>query len=451
MGDSQDFRALAGAGLMLALVLVGLCLVGLADPVAGRAAVASEEDQPAPDAIEATAGPSSTVFLPLIIGPALTISNVWQAEYYDGTNLIGEPAHVQEEARVDYGWGTGGPFGDLGDDYYSARWSGHWQFEAGEYTFFLYADDGVRLWLDDTSLVDDWGLGMHDRQVTVNIDTEGLHHLKVEYYENTGDAAIHLRWRRTDLNPQWRGKYYQNPWVEGDPLYQQNDSSIQFEWYNGGPSGLPADGFSVAWDAEHLLEAGTHRIFFYADEGYQLYVDGTKVKEGGWYDGQSGGSMDDVYVLDTTSLGTHNIIFNFHDRGTLAEARLWIVNMEHPYWNVELYTDMNLSNWFKDDDGYKVFFDWKLGKPLPWSKMPSDHFSIRWSGMRYFHAGCYRFGLFADDGVRLWVDGELLVNEWHVGRGEYHSPYTYLSSGYHDVVIEYFEDSGEAEIRYWYE
>ena len=51
----------------------------------------------------------------------------------------------------------------------------------------------------------------------------------------------------------------------------------------------------------------------------------------------------------------------------------------------------------------------------------------------------------------LWVDGELLVDEWHVGRGEYHSPATYLSSGYHEVVIEYFEDSGEAEIRYWYE
>jgi hypothetical protein len=174
------------------------------------------------------------------------------------------------------------------------------------------------------------------------------------------------------------------------------------------------------------------------------------VDEGGWGDPDSG-SDDDVYVLEAAGLGTRDITFNFHDQGTLAEARLWIVYMEHPYWNVELYTDMNLSNWFKDDDGYKVFFDWELGKPLPRSKMPSDHFSIRWSGQRYFHAGCYRFGLFADDGVRLWVDGELLVNEWHLGRGEYHSPNTYLSSGYHDVVIEYFEDSGEAEIRYWYE
>jgi hypothetical protein len=84
--------------------------------------------------------------------------------------------------------------------------------------------------------------------------------------------------------------------------------------------------------------------------------------------------------------------------------------------------------------------------------MPSgDHFSIRWSRQRYFHAGCYRFGIFADDGVRLKVDGELLVDEWRPDRGEYHSPVTYLSSGYHEVILEYFENVGEAEIRLWWE
>ena len=63
MGDNQNLRALAGAGLMLALVLAGLCLVGLADPVAGRAsaAVAVAGEQPVPGAIEATTQTSSTV------------------------------------------------------------------------------------------------------------------------------------------------------------------------------------------------------------------------------------------------------------------------------------------------------------------------------------------------------------------------------------------------------
>ena len=61
------------------------------------------------------------------------------------------------------------------------------------------------------------------------------------------------------------------------------------------------------------------------------------------------------------------------------------------------------------------------------------------------------FTVLADDGVRLRVDGELLVDEWEFGRGEYSAPITYLSTGYHDVVVEYYDEVGEAEVRLWWE
>jgi hypothetical protein len=97
-----------------------------------------------------------------------------------------------------------------------------------------------------------------------------------------------------------------------------------------------------------------------------------------------------------------------------------------------------------------LFFDWGESKPV--AALPSaDSFSVRWTGQRTLHAGFYRFFLFADDGVRLKIDGEVLVDQWHNGRSEYHSPYTYLTSGPHDVVIEYYENTGEAEIRFWWE
>lgn len=37
----------------------------------------------------------------------------------------------------------------------------------------------------------------------------------------------------------------------------------------------------------------------------------------------------------------------------------------------------------------------------PKGGVPNDSFSVRWTGQRHFHAGAYRFGIFADDGVRL--------------------------------------------------
>jgi len=454
-GEPQRRGPLLAAGALLAglLLLVGAAGLMVVDPAPSLA-------DPGP----ATAGlPAKglspgqtltpTVFLPLLVDmlpPPLT-PNTWQGEYYANVNLGGQPAYTTEDGRrVDFDWGDGGAPAGLPADLFSVRWTGDWAFEAGYYTFFLYADDGVRLWLDGELLIDAWtvGIGSHSKKVLV--ETEGLHRVQLDYFEQMGGAAVRLHWRRTDLYPQWHGDYYREPWVEGGWQYERTDSVVQFDWGLGAPDGLPADGFSVAWTQRRLFEPGTHRIYLYADEGYQLYVDGGLKKEGGWYTAD-GGAVDVVYTLETGGLEYHDLTFNFHDRGTLAEARIWSEYLEHPTWYIEFYDNTALQDppVIVDPDGEKIFFDWGFDKPR--SAMPSaDSFSIRWSGQRYFHAGFYRFGLFADDGVRLWVDGEQLVDQWHTGRGEYHAPVTYLN-GYHDVIVEYFEDSGEAEIRFWWE
>jgi hypothetical protein len=452
METSRTPRFLAGASIMLGLVVLSLLLAGLAAPAPGLAAAAPlPAHYFAPRSSLALAETmTSTVFLPLLYRAESTAGNVWLAEYFANSTLSGSPAYTAHEKRVDYDWGqTGSPVG-LPADYFSARWTGDWDFEYGEYTFFVYADDGVRLWLDGDLLIDSWQPGMGWHEHTLIVQPAGRHQLKLEYFEQTGGASIRLRWRRTDLYPQWPGDYYNQPWVESGKLYEQTDSTIEFDWGLGCPDYLPCDSFSIGWEATPVFEAGTHRLYIYADEGYQLFVDGNKVKEGGWNDGQGGGSTDTCYDLTVNSTQYHDITFNFHDRGGEAEARLWIQKRGYPDWSAEYYDNRNLNGTpvtTKEEEA--VFYDWGTGKPYP--AVPADSFSARWSGQRYFHAGCYRFGLFADDGVRLWIDGELLVDEWHDGHAEYHSPYTYLTTGYHDVTIEYYENTGDAEIRFWWE
>jgi hypothetical protein len=442
---------LLGTGLLLSLWLVILLLSGLAIPEAGLTAPEARRSPGlgSEGATGFTVPVSPTAYLPFVSRSVPIVPNVWKAEYYANQNLSGDAQHSGEEIRVDYDWGNGSPSGLLPDQF-SARWSGYWDFEVGVYTFFAFADDGVRLWLDDQLLIDSWATGRGSHQATVTVTEAGLHRLKLEYFEATGEAAIRLHWRRTDLYPWWQGDYYREPWVEAGKQYSQNDNTIQFDWGMDCPSGLPCDSFSVSWSATRLFEPGTHRIFLYADEGYQLFVDNNWVGDGGWYTAD-GGAEDAVYSLEASGVEYHQITYNFHDRGTLAEARLWVEHVEHPRWKAEYYTNTSLNGspeLVKYEDW--VFYDWGLEKPRP--RMPSaNNFSIRWSGQRYFHAGCYRFGLFADDGVRLWIDGELLVDEWQPDRDEYHSPVTYLGTGYHDVVVEYFEATGEAEIRFWWE
>src|SRR6185503_19810160 len=58
-----------------------------------------------------------------------------------------------------------------------------------------------------------------------------------------------------------------------------------------------------------------------------------------------------------------------------------------------------------------VNFQWSQGRPAP--SLPLDRYSVRWSGqVEAPVAGAYTFYTRSDDGVRLWVDGQLLINHW---------------------------------------
>jgi hypothetical protein len=67
-----------------------------------------------------------------------------------------------------------------------------------------------------------------------------------------------------------------------------------------------------------------------------------------------------------------------------------------------------------------------------------DYFSARWTGSFYFEGGRYRFRTYTDDGVRLYVDDQLVISAWYPMRGTRTRDWT-LGTGYHTVRAEYFE------------
>ena len=57
--------------------------------------------------------------------------------------------------------------------------------------------------------------------------------------------------------------------------------------------------------------------------------------------------------------------------------------------------------------------DFNLGLGSPHSSIGVDSFSVRWSCLiRPKISDTYTFYMLADDGVRLWVDGQLLIDKW---------------------------------------
>ena len=87
----------------------------------------------------------------------------------------------------------------------------------------------------------------------------------------------------------------------------------------------------------------------------------------------------------------------------------------------------------------EVSFDWGVGSPA--AEIPVDNFSARWTGKLVAPvSGTYALGATADDGVRVYLDGKLIAEDW-----TQHPPRTVtgqvtLEAGRaYDVKIEYFE------------
>jgi hypothetical protein len=86
--------------------------------------------------------------------------------------------------------------------------------------------------------------------------------------------------------------------------------------------------------------------------------------------------------------------------------------------------------------------DWGIGSPDP--AIHSDGFSARWTRYIDVTPGWYRFTATSDDGVRVWVDGDLIVNEWSDHPPKTSSADKNLISGHHLVVVEFYENAGGA-------
>ncbi len=80
--------------------------------------------------------------------------------------------------------------------------------------------------------------------------------------------------------------------------------------------------------------------------------------------------------------------------------------------------------------------------------LPPDGFSVRWSGqVQAQFSETYTFHTFSDDGVRLWVNGQLLIDNWTIhGTAEDTGSVALQAGGWYDIRLEYFEGGGEARM-----
>jgi hypothetical protein len=144
-------------------------------------------------------GPASVSFQFHPIGggsPPVPSPGQWNAEYWNNKNLDGDPAWTTTSHDVVFDWGWGSPSPSIASDYFSARYTGEFHFSDGKYRFYCTSDDGCRVWLDDTLILDHWNIQARTTHVSDVDVPEGNHTIKVEYFENNGTAMVKALWSK---------------------------------------------------------------------------------------------------------------------------------------------------------------------------------------------------------------------------------------------------------------
>ncbi len=97
-----------------------------------------------------------------------------------------------------------------------------------------------------------------------------------------------------------------------------------------------------------------------------------------------------------------------------------------------------------------INFNW--GALSPASNIRNDRFSARWTSHPYINAGTYQFKTVSDDGVRVYLDGQLLtgVSLWTDHSSTTRTQNVTVSAGVHTIVVEYYENGGLANVSFSY-
>jgi prepilin-type N-terminal cleavage/methylation domain-containing protein len=118
----------------------------------------------------------------------------WVAEYYPNMTLSGAPALCRNDPSINFNWAAGSPAPSIPANNFSARWTLTTNFTAGAHTFTVGSDDGHRLYIDGTLVLDTWRDQAYATRATTQTLTSGPHTLTIEYYERGGQARATINW-----------------------------------------------------------------------------------------------------------------------------------------------------------------------------------------------------------------------------------------------------------------
>jgi PKD repeat protein len=421
-------------------------------------------------------------------------------EYFNNMDLTG-PVMIRTDATIDFAWARGtSPDASMGDETFSVRWSGQvMALHSETHTFYTLSDDGIRVWVDGRKIIDNWtNHGATENSGSLALAEGEKYDIIIEYYENAVDAVAKLYWSSPSITKALvptaylfsastgtppppppppppapdgvglLGEYF-NKMDLTDPALTRIDPTVDFAWGRGGSPApiMSSDKFSVRWSGQVEPEfTETYTLYTATDDGVRLWVDGRKIIDN-WTDHSL---TESTATIALTGGKRVDIVMEYYEKTGDAVARLlWsspsqakqVVPQLRLYpasggaepppnpggdgLRGEYFHNMDLTSPALTRTDAAVNFTWPRGT-APAASINEETFSVRWSGkVQPLYSDTYTFHTVSDDGVRLWVNGQKIVDNWTNHAATENGGTTTLQAGVkYTIVMEYYENQYDA-------
>ena len=246
-----------------------------------------------------------------------------------------------------------------------------------------------------------------------------------------------------DPTKPWTGQYWSNRFFDGNPKFTTYSRRVNFDWGTKGPGeGIGGTNFSARFTRKRYFDPGLYRFFAQVDDGVRVWIDNVLIIDE-WHD-----SAPKLYAVDKQlSAGNHTIQIDYYQNKGGAQVIFWPERVDaKAAWKAAFFDNTDLQGSSPVVQHYNAI-DFNWGKKAPVQGITADYFSARFTGEFYFVGGKYRFTATSDDGIRLFLDDNLIIDQWHVTAVRTYTVDVDVSEGNHNLKVEYFEEKGSAVCR----
>ncbi|HEY8241403.1 MAG TPA: glucoamylase family protein [Kiritimatiellia bacterium] len=357
------------------------------------------------------------------------------AEYYDNTDLHGDPVFTRIEPLVDLNWGDNGPGGTVPADGFSARLSGRVVFPTERHIELgIGSDDGSRLLLDGRLIIDNWSdHGYSVIREPYFVEAGVPYKIEVEFYENAGAAMVRF------------GEVLPEGTVEGDPPLDSREDTCAV-----GGSGFGVMAMLVAaergWVTRDEALERVAKIVSFLEKAEKFHgvlphwMDGSTGKAIPFSEKDDGGDLVETSYMMAGLLSARR----YFDRGGAeAELRAAITRLwEGVEWDWHTRGGMNVLFWH-----WSPKYDWAQDHAVRgWNECLITYILAASSPTHAIEPAVYHEGWAADGGMRNGAPylGITLPLGWELGGPLFFAHYTFLGidpRGLKDRYADYWEQN----------